>query len=274
MNKVNDLVYWISERYSMKLRKDAGESVVSPDPAMAYVRYCNVHREDDKVTKWMAEHWRPEHHAVWEIVLARMINYIPSLEDLLNHTSCGPGGYIEQYGRTLKDRRSTGEKVFTSAYTISTCGQRMDKIDYVMGVVEAVKDREPWNWDVPGGASLGYTHRMLMQTNGLGSFLAAQVIADLKNTPGHPLQKAPDWWTWCAPGPGSLRGLEAFYGQRITPSEFDWAIWEAWLEVKPLLPSNIPPIHMQDFQNCLCEFSKYMRVKHGDGRVRNKYPSR
>jgi hypothetical protein len=282
-NQVFELAYWINERYAMKLRKEAADKLRVPgvpnlydlkygysnDPNMGGVRYCNVHREDDLVTKWLAVNWRPRHHRPWEIVLARMINYIPSLEEVvhyLDHKT--PGDPLDEVGRCLKDRRTKGEKVFTSAYTISTCGRKVDKIDYVISVASDVK----WmaRTSHPGDDTLETWHEWLMRVDGLGSFLAAQVVADLKNTEGHALLDAPDWATWAAPGPGSLRGLEAFYGRRIAPSTFRAAIMQCWDEVRPLIPDYIPPIHMQDFQNCLCEFSKYMRVKQG-GHARNRY---
>lgn len=290
MTKSAELAYWINERYEMKLRKDLGTGITgdfkfgySNDPHMGLVRYCNVHREDDKVTKWLAKNWRPNHHAVWEIVLARMINYIPSLAELMHrkhNDDVAPldrPSVVYSVAQVLKERRDGGQKVFTSAYTISTCGQSMDKIDYVMGVVEAVKSYEgKWvpkfmglksTWD---SRTLAEAHFVLTRINGLGSFLAAQVIADLKNTAGHPLQDAPDWHTWAAPGPGSLKGLEEYFGRRVTPRTFVEDINECWHEVKPLVNPHVPPIHMQDFQNCLCEFSKFERVKKG-GHVRNKY---
>ncbi len=62
MNKTADLAYWITERYAMKVRKESGVKPTmkagwSNDPNMGTVRYCNVHREDDKVTQWLAENW-------------------------------------------------------------------------------------------------------------------------------------------------------------------------------------------------------------------------
>jgi hypothetical protein len=275
----DDLAYWIISREQMRLTKEiediTGARVqraygYSNDPHMGLVRYCNVRREDDKVTKWLAEHWRPNHHAVWEIVLARMINYIPSLERVLN--SWGPVPSIATASDKLKKIRDFGGKVFTSAYTISTCGRSMDKIDYVMGVVLDAKTRfsHQWQDNFFSEGTLAEAHRLITQINGLGSFLAAQVIADLKNTKGHPLQDAPDWHTWAAPGPGSLRGLSAYFGTAVTPSMFTSKITECWGEVRPKLPSNLQDLHMQDFQNCLCEFSKYVRVR-GGGHARNNY---
>jgi hypothetical protein len=201
-----------------------------------------------------------------------MLNLIPTLNALLYGTTHFEEFNLDDAAHKLKYLRARGMKVFTSAYTISTCGQRMDKIDYVMGVVCSVMIAEN---DMTNGCeefsdSLNAAHKWMMCVDGLGSFLAAQVVADLKNTEGHPLQQAPDWWTWSAPGPGSLKGLEAYFGRRVTASVYQPFIEQCWREVKPLIDPAVPPIHMQDFQNCLCEFSKYERVKAG-GHARNKY---
>jgi hypothetical protein len=91
-----------------------------------------------------------------------------------------------------------------NAYTISTCGKKMGKEDYVFGhvlpqVVAAALRRRL--------GLLGHSaHTALTEVDGLGSFLGAQVLADLKNTKGHELSYALDWWDWSAPGPGSCVG--------------------------------------------------------------------
>lgn len=262
------MAFWITEREQMRLRKDLGPPDrtygYSDNAHMGLVRYCNVRREDDKVTRWLAANWRPTHHAPWEVVLARMVNYIPTLEEL----QCAVvwDGGLPSVAHYMKERRRRGDKVWTSAYTISTCGKSMDKVDYMLGVVDAVRD----SWKEPLITHLSDWHRALMRTDGLGSFLAAQVVADLKNTAGHPLQNAPDWHTWSAPGPGSLKGLCEYFGSHRTPRTYQADIEKCWGEVQPLLPEHLQDLHMQDFQNCLCEFSKFMRVRRG-GHVRNKY---
>lgn len=275
MSRSTELAYWITERENMRLRKlegDVRRHGYSDDPHMGTVRYCNVRREDDKVTRWLAENWRPNHHAVWEIVLARMVNYIPTLEELVE--CLDKPEPLTWVTNTMKNRREHGEKIWTSAYTISTCGKSMDKVDYVMGVVQRVRDE----WGDSGDfrthedrpPTLQEAHTALTKIDGLGSFLAAQVVADLKNTQGHILRQAPDWHTWAAHGPGSLRGLSEYFGHPVTPANFTRALTVCWNETSPMLPHALRDLHMQDFQNCMCEFSKYMRVKRG-GHVRNKY---
>ncbi len=99
-------------------------------------------------------------------------------------------------------------QVWSGAYLISTCGAAMPKSVYCVNVLEeaykifpltAMKGcQEVWEF-------------LTDNLNGIGSFLAAQIVADLKNTKGHALSNALDWDTFCAPGPGSLRGTNWYF---------------------------------------------------------------
>ncbi len=277
-NRTEDLAYWINEREFMRQRKEEfGEQASPPfskDPNMANVRYCNVHREDDKVTRWIAKNWRNPNwndpNLTLAMVAARLINLPNTLNEIgypyAPFEDWAEKSKVAMRGLMLGER----QKVWTSAYTISTCGRRMAKEDYVFDHVLAQVASS--DWPIRSTETLASFFQRLTQVDGLGSFLAAQVIADLKNTPGHPLAISDDWWTWSAPGPGSLRGLEAYFQRPSIISRYQKDIELCYNETMPLVGDHVGRIHMQDFQNCLCEFSKYIRVKDGDGRVRNKYP--
>jgi hypothetical protein len=261
-----ELAYWINERHAIKLRR--AEGIAKPwsaDPIFQGVRFCNVHREDDKVTQWIRRYWNRKHDPVWKFVLARMINLPESLEGCLR--SATP----ESMNDLLHLRRDSGAKVFTSAYTISTCGKSMDKLDYVFDwVLRRVRSLPAIDY-----TSCDTTWQSLTKVDGLGSFLAAQVVADMKNTEGHFLESAQDFWTFSKPGPGSLRGLSwYFYGEpeHVTATGYATHLRGCREEVDPLVPELIPRISDQDFQNCLCEFSKYMKVKKDNrAHVRNRF---
>ena len=258
-----DLIYWINEREWVRKHKEAGEPKPwSADPVFHTTYFCNVHREDDKVTKWIASRWRNmegvKHEAA--MVLARMFN----LPDHLMYLDPRDPGCEENLVKS-KNLRDSGHKLFSGAYLITTCGVRMDKVDYVYEVVRNVAKRTIFC------DTLENTAKQLMQVNGLGTFMAAQVVADLKNTEGHPLQNATDWWSWCAVGPGSLRGIRWLDGySSVTKGQFLRCIQSLHAN----LGSDIPKMHMQDFQNCLCEFDKYCRVKNGTGRSKRIYMGR
>lgn len=262
--QVEAVVYWINEREMMRQRKEAGAAYpFSRDPVMAHTRFTNVRREDDKVTKWLeANGWRENAPELpYRLTLARMVNYIPTLEEI-----SAPGADPFE---VLCERADRGEKVWGSAYTITTCGRLMTKEEWVVWhVCQGVARLGPLPSAV---ATLAGAHKWLMGANGLGSFLAAQIVADMKNTKGHILQNAPDWHTWSAPGPGSLKGLSWFHGVQVTPRNYQWAITTAWQVMMPLLPPHLQDLHMQDVQNVFCEVSKYARIKEGRGHARNKY---
>lgn len=272
--KTADLALFITERDAVRERKEAGlPPPWTADPAIAGYRYCNVRREDDKVTCWIAKHWRDKNvdhpNLTLAMVLARMVNWPDSLEQIGFPAVWDP----DHVKMILQLRQSTKQKTWSAAYMITTCGKRMSKEDYVVDHVCGTVARGEFLWET--GDLLEDAHDIFQRVDGLGSFLAAQVVADLKNTPGHPLARAPDWHTWSAPGPGSLRGLNWFWHGKpdgpITASTYKTKITDTWAEVKPLLPAALQDLHMQDFQNCLCEFSKYCRIRLGDGRVRSRY---
>jgi len=273
--RTQELSYWIIERENIRLRKRIAFAMPTwkygwhDDPVMGNVRYCNVRREDDKVTKWLAENWRPQYHEVWQILLARLINNIPTLDHLKDVIAIEDNTCLESIKKELKNLRKEGP-IFGNAYLVSTNGISMDKVDYIIDRVLKPARGEAFLQHAHFSGTLVSACQVLCQLNGVSTFMAGQIIADLKNTEGHPLQAAPDWHTWAAPGPGSLRGLQAFYGATVSPCSFTVALGDCWAATKPLLPQYLHDMHMQDFQNCMCEFSKYMRVKNG-GRARNRY---
>jgi len=114
-----------------------------------------------------------------------------------------------------------------------------------------------------------------IRSDGLGSFMRGQIVADLKYLPSFE-QESDDWWDWAAPGPGSMRGLNVVLGRDFNKA---WRE-DAWLNELCLLNTLVTPklqtmgigrLHNQDLQNCLCEFSKYTKVMYGWGRPRQVY---
>jgi len=130
------------------------------------------------------------------------------------------------------------------------------------------------------GESLMPFYKRLMSCYGVGSFLAGQVVADIKYIPL--LRKCEDWDTFAASGPGSRRGLTRVLeqGDVLKPwqwREDDWhaKILELRAQVNTALPACMAPLHAQDLQNCLCEYDKYRRIIEAAKRFRMmKYPGR
>lgn len=266
------LVYWIQEREDIRLKKEMG---IRPpwtiDPTMQHTYFCNVHREDDKVTKYIRNAYSKfELQAMPEfnMLVARLVNKPRSLATMGWPFDQWMFSTQHQFKNVMNKKGAWG-----SAYIVSTNGRAMPKHEYISGMLTAAL---PALDAVAGCTTLAGAHASLQAVQGIGSFMSGQIIADLKNTKGHPLENAKDWWTWCSHGPGSLRGMGWLLNiEKCTPSEFYLQITTAKRRVE--LELNINEAHirhmcMQDFQNCLCEYDKYMRVSTGTGRSKRKYP--
>lgn len=265
---IDALLYWMEERQRIYLRKQAGESQPwTDDEILATYRFCNVYREQDRVTQWIREYWREgafkgHPYIGFAMVVARLFNEpetLAAIEPLVL-----PFKPLA-LARALHKRARAGERVFNPAYIVSTNGVSMNKVDYLMGRVLAPmwKDRERLR---PGRRESLSDYATLLRTyDGIAGFMAGQIVADLKYV--HPLREAKDWWDFAMSGPGSRRGMNRVFGRDV---EKGWSepVWHSRLmelkdRVNERLPDWMEPVHGQDLQNCLCEFDKYRRAQQG-----------
>jgi hypothetical protein len=267
--------------------RDAKEQGAVPKhhPIMSVYKFCNVRREDDRVTKWIKDNIRVpfehEPHLWFALTVARLFNNEDTLAEIKPFMlPFKPAKMMA----ALQARKRSGLKNFNAAYIVSTNGRSMDKIEYVVThvLVPLWAKRAPIRASM-SGATLAEIHGVLSAQNGLGSFMAGQIIADMKYAPPFfdwfldiPTRTAPDWYTFAAPGPGSKRGLNKVMG-RDKGAPYQTAAWLRDLEalhkaLLPLLPAHLgSKLHFQDLQNCLCEFDKYERARTGDGRPKQYY---
>jgi hypothetical protein len=256
-------LYWIRERELIREKKERGDPKPwSKDEVFQDTYFCNVKREDDKVTKWIRQHYSPYVDNEWfefNIILSRFLNWPPTLERI----GFVDDGNIRGLGARIRD---TEEKIWGNAYVVTTHGIQMDKVDYL---IQRVLPSAILNVPI-GYFTCTEAARHLQNIEGISTFMAGQVVADLKNTDGHPLATANDWWDFALPGPGSRRGMDWLYAEEV--SERDW--YPRLLITKSLLYNDGIVLHAQDVQNCLCEFDKYCRVSMGTGRSKRRYHGR
>ena len=228
-----------------------------------------VYREHDRVTVWIFENWLYPYHdspnIAFAMCMARHFNWPETLEAIGFPHTWEP----ERVRDVLKQRRIVEKKkVYTGAYTISTGGRSMDKIDYSIDHVLSplyLSLRLPVETD-----TLESYWKYLQTHTGFASFMAGQVIADLKFIA--PLRGASDWHSWAPLGPGSIRGLNRYH-HRLTKAGMrqEKGISEL-LDIQGRIQARIGldlPLH--NVQNCMCEFDKYIRIKYENGKVRAKY---
>jgi hypothetical protein len=280
---------FIKERNEIYLKKINGEPWPwTQDPILQTFRFTEVYRERDRTSlhyqKTVRDHYNQLDLVFPATVLYRWFNRIETCDTFFNQPDFGNMSVFERYIQEgdyqilyeCLDKLPTPH--VTGAFIIN------GKPGYTKGegvlqyFHEFAQSRSyPWEptWIIWRGnpPPLQEIYDWLECFNGLGSFMRAQIIADLKYLPF--LSKASDWWTWAAPGPGSQRGLNRVLSR---PAKQPWNK-EEWLsEIQRLnrkenlhFEHYLEPFHCQDTQNHCCEFSKYEKVRLGVGRPRQVF---
>ena len=254
---INKFIHFINERERARILKGAGEPKPwTYDPVLQSYRFCNVRREDDKVTRWINDNWRGPYYQhpsmPRAMLLARLINWPDTLEEI---------GFPEVWhARTYADkigaRMARGDKTWTGAYMITA-----EKEPGIPKQVSVCKTVEALNFQLRDTCQGVW--EQLQELPRIGSFMAAQVVADLKHCAE--LEHAHDKRHFCAPGPGSEKGLNILLGVNRVWNQKDF-IAEVCKLSDPIWRGTGLILDNQDIQNCLCEFHKYVR-----GTSRSKY---
>jgi hypothetical protein len=295
--------YWMRERQAIYQRREIMKQPGpwTDDPILRQYAFCNVFREQDKVTVWVRENIRERwanHPNLWlMLAIARTINWPPTLARLIEYEGAWPkyDASCDEFnpmslGNALDNLKDEGAKIYTGAYMIRAESDKnkhwyhWTKQQYIGRVVigKLWEARDEFSALFHGGGmrpsmqyprqpSLQEVHAWFAKFHGWGPFMAYEVVTDLRHT--RYLRNAPDIMTWANAGPGAIRGLKRMMPNRRlrTPEDFNTAMQELLARSRENLPSNFPALEMRDIEHTLCEFDKHARVKHGEGRPRSMF---
>lgn len=265
---VKELFAFMDARQSIYLKKRAGKPWPWTDgPILQNYFFCNVYREQDTVTKWIAENWRnrdaPPDIMIFNMVVARFFNWIPTLE-FIGWTANwdkqrGRGVITANIEAQLLQRQINGETTFNSAYLIA--GTDLKGKNKITGVC----DRLDWAWEhrkmlaaaIDIGETLEQAWKTLQGVPGVAGFIAYEIVTDLRHTPL--LDKAPDIMTWANPGPGAIRGLQRIYGRTHVANNGALPLMQQLLHDAPKYTKL--KLEMRDIEHSLCEYDKKKRIE-------------
>lgn len=263
-----ELLDFIRERENVRRKHDAHlPRPWTDDPILHTYRFCNIHREDDRVTRWIADNWRSPHAEdpdLWFAMLVARLTNLPSTMAWIGYPIPWEPEKVREF---MKDIRTQGRKLFNPAYLIGTQGTAGDKVDFLVDMVWSKMWADRMKIRPRPGDTLEEFSKRMLPYFGMGTFIVGQVIADVKYV--LPLRVAADWRSFAMSGPGSRRGLNRVLGRPVTTRwrEDDWRAEMATLHNS----IRNPEMHRQDLQNCLCEFDKYQRAVTGEGRPKQFY---
>ncbi len=265
------LLYFIQERESVRIKKERGDKKPwTEDPAIRSFRFTNVRRMDDKVSQWLLTRWYQPNfdhkNILTACALARLVNKIDTLEEIGFPLKWDP----EAIKRKVRRLQESGAKVFSAAYMIRGNDDGGDKIHAVVDQYVRPLHKNPPEID---NTSMRRTWIRILPSYGMGSFMAGQIVADLRwASTGTWLDKH----DWAPMGPGSRRGLNRVMG-RDKDAKLDQATFLEELRgiielCNKKLPSSITKrMEAIDYQSCLCEHDKHSRVILGEGRPKQRY---
>lgn len=286
-NPIEKFVAFIAEREAIRIRRFVmkKEWPWTEDEILQQYRFTNVHREDDAVSqhyqKTVRSRYIDSSLVLPATVIYRWFNRTSTCDAIFN---TGNRSIFELYINShdfgiLQACIDNLPKPHVTGAFIITGKPGFPKAEGVLQYIH-VWCKKPWSdlwyaWK-KNPPLLSETYNQVA-SEGLGSFMRGQLVADLKYLPF--MLEVSDWNIWATPGPGSERGLNIVYGRPMsTPwKKGEWLISLQALSdiVTPMLKGyGIDKLHNQDLQNCLCEFSKYTKVERGEGRPRQVFRSR
>ena len=269
------------ERYEIFLRKDRGEpDPLTEDEAFRSWRFCNVFREDDKVTRWIRTHVRDplrrEEGITTAMTACRFFNRIDTLQILLDGGLLQRGSIWdpERAQELLQDHRP----VVGAAYVVKT-PDGMDKLRGVIAIVELVREAER-ALESKTYDALENLHTEFRRIPFFGNFMAYEVVSDLRHT--WVGEDAKDILTWAFPGPGAARGMSWLVSKDLTSVKYGAKrdrlrmlhTMQHLLMIAQRVewPRRWPKWEMREVEHWLCEYAKYVKVKHLGMRMKVKYP--
>lgn len=282
------LMYFIWEREAIRLaRVNEYPAPWTVDPVLAKYKFTNIHRKHDRGSKWiidnliMANDNREKPHLWFTLLIARLINWPPTLQALVDAgvIPCTPADFdAELFVETIESLKVEGKKVYTGSYMVYPAkrdpgGNKSEAMaKYILGdVVSKACDINDALWG-PHEVGVEVFVEALSKCFGISTFIAGQVAADLTYAPGH-LEEAVDLYTYAPIGPGSSRGLNYLLDRKPYASwksiEFCMTLQDINYHVKHNL--DIPGLTLHDVQNCMCEYSKYCKTLLEEGSPKSTY---
>lgn len=281
---LDPLIYWVKERERIRVQKELNKAPPpwTEDTILSIYRFCNVRREDDRVTIWIRQNIRErfaDHPYLWLMLcIARQINWPDTLQELIDKAAWPDStrfDFCTNMTAVLNARKDRGEKVYTGAYMISAPSTKgADKQAYIAEQVIGGLWRRRQDFADYFGSRLRRTlegaHSRIMRTNGWGQFMAYQAVVDMRFTAL--LKNAQDVALWAAAGPGTIRGLNRINGRAVDAGlSQGQALSEMRAIYKVIQEEAGVAMDFSDVPNILCETDKYLRVKNGEGKPRALY---
>ena len=277
----NDFWHFVNERHNVYLNKEAGKPKPwTQDSILQQWKFCNVFRKLDKQSQWLINNIIEPHKdldpatLLFNIFVFRSFNWYPTYEYL--SVAMNNGEWFEEWDNPkvqdlLRTAVGLNNQLISSAYMIRGL-EGKPKWESIPDTLNQIyKDKDELIQVVTSSNELQKAYDFIIFKNywGWGPFTTYQIMLDLTYTPI--LNNPSDLNSWCTFGPGAERGLREIWPDIPLTSEWMLEAAKTLLidQVKYREP-QVPELNLQDIEFCLCELSKYRRIKAG-GKGKERY---
>ena len=282
--QVSEFFRYATERYSIYQKRMNGyPKPWTTDSILQQYRFCNVFREDDKVTMWFRSNVRTPMRANPRVCMAtlvfRFVNSIGTGQHLLE---AGVFRHYEsaKFAAAMKQIKDAGKPMLGAAYMIKTPNGK-NKITGLQEIFEpfaAMGDSMAEH--IKKRATMKALVDFLTDFPYVGGFMAYEIACDLQYTDWF---KPSDTMSWANPGPGARRGLQRLVTETGVRSNTSLSTNQMLSMMQELLteaysvrnwPGHWRMWDMRTVEHTLCEFDKYKRAQLGEGKPKQKFEGR
>lgn len=295
---IDDFFWWINERHRIWMKRQAGEPKPwTKDPVLQEFKFTNVFRELDRGTIALRDMVQTglgfsldqpcvvpltliDHDdaplLAWNIIWYRLFNW---------HEHATDPGYCDWPSRLeerLRRKKIYGEKIFTAAHM--TVGKRgISKVEYVLDSVRKIFEAKEEVAEMCAETNCLYDLWLRLQKFiCVGEFIGYEIVTDFRFYDCL-LGRAKDIDFWVNIGPGCKRGLRRLgMAENVRSVDALWRMSTDCLEPHVLShhpryarAKGIEPVwprfEMREIEHALCEFDKWCRTSHGEGRPRERF---
>ena len=284
VQSLEGLLYFIWEREAIRLARENGyEAPWTADVVLDKYKFTNIHRSDDRVSKWIIENvidlYEDRADLWFTLLVVRLINWPPTLAALLENQviPCTPAEFNpELFEAVLEFLKETRGKVYSGAYMLYPTkmdpgGNKSKAVaKYIIG--DVVLKADDIQKTLQDDVTIERFVNVMSRCFGISTFIAGQVAADLTYSTKH-LCFASDLFEYAPIGPGSSRGLNYLFNRAPnagwTQEEFNLKLRQIFKLILDVL--EIDDMTLHDVQNCMCEYSKYCRTVLSEGKPKTQY---
>lgn len=232
------LIYWINERRSILNGNETKDEIFKK------YHFTNVSRLDDKYTKFLLYeiiNKTYNEHLVFNLILHRNISNLKTSKEIGIKTSFNKNEFMIQYNKIKKQNKIFFTNKFIRCFSIEKFLEMLEYINY--------NKKEIYNNLIKEKTLKNY-YNVFKLIPLIGNFMAWQLALDLSYNDN--FYDIEDEKTFIKLGPGANNGL------KLIKINFFSLLYILNSTFKLNLSSS-------DLEHSLCEFSKYYKIKYGNG---------